>query len=94
MVEIMKDDRCDTFIMMFTDVINKGAFILCVGKDEKIFNKAFKIPYGEDNIFLSFCWPLFVIFGVVYAPFWVVRKSAEYVRRSMEKNEEDDDGTL
>ena len=38
----------------------------------------------EDNIFLSICWPL-------YAPFWVVRKSAEYVRRGIEKNEEDDD---
>lgn len=44
-----------------------------------------------DNIFLAVIWPLYVIFVIICAPFWVVRKSAEYVRRSMEKNEEDDD---
>lgn len=45
----------------------------------------------EEYIFLAVCWPLFVIFGIICAPFWVVRKSAEYVRRGMEKHTEEDD---
>lgn len=45
----------------------------------------------EDNIFLAVSWPAYVIFVIIYAPFWVVRKSAEYVRRGIEKNEEDND---
>ena len=45
----------------------------------------------EDKIFLAVSWPLYVIFGIICAPFWVVRKSAEYVRRGIEKNDEDDD---
>lgn len=44
----------------------------------------------EDNIGLSFCWPLLLIIGIIYAPFWVVRKSAECVRRGMEKHTEED----
>ena len=57
-------------------------FVLC------LINKDYD---DEEKIGLSFCWPGFIIFGVIYTPFWVVRKSAEYVRRSMEKNEEEDD---
>lgn len=55
-------------------------FVLCLIDDDDI-----------ANIGIAVCWPIFVIVGIIYAPFWVVRKSAEYVRRSMEKNEEDDD---
>lgn len=55
-------------------------FVLCLIDDDDI-----------ANIGIAVCWPIFVIVGIIYAPFWVVRKSAEYVRHSMEKNEEDDD---
>ena len=55
-------------------------FVLCLIDDDEI-----------GNIGTAVCWPIFIIVGVVYAPFWMVHKSAEYVRRSMEKNKEDDD---
>lgn len=57
-------------------------FVLC------LINKDYD---DEENIGLAVCWPGFIVFGVIYTPFLVVRKSAEYVRRVIEKNEDDGD---
>ena len=59
-------------------------FVLCLLYEYDIVN-------DEDNIGLSACWPILVVFFLIRAPFWVVRKAAECVRRVMEKNKEDDD---
>lgn len=52
MYKAMAKDRCDTFILMLTDITNQGALIMVAGGDGKIFNYAFGMPYGTDNIFL------------------------------------------
>jgi len=50
MENIIKNDGADTLILMLTDIINQGSWIICVGKDKKLFNLAFGIE--DDNIFL------------------------------------------
>ncbi|MCQ2978566.1 MAG: putative manganese-dependent inorganic diphosphatase [Clostridia bacterium] len=52
MIQAMHEDGADTFMLMMTDISLQGAWIICVGKDEKLFNYAFGITYGQDNIFL------------------------------------------
>ncbi|MCQ2911454.1 MAG: putative manganese-dependent inorganic diphosphatase [Clostridia bacterium] len=52
MLDVMNYDRADTIILMLTDITYQGAWIICAGRDEKLFNVAFGIPYGQDNIFM------------------------------------------
>ena len=38
---------------------------------------------AEDNIGFAICWPFLLVFVIICAPFWVIRKSAECIRRGM-----------
>lgn len=52
MNEIKDEHRVTTFILMLTDITLQGAWIICVGDNDKLFNLAFGVPYGQDNIFM------------------------------------------
>ncbi len=52
MSKICKQDKCETFILMLTDIIEGGSWMICIGRDNKLFHEAFGIKYEDDNIFI------------------------------------------
>lgn len=45
----------------------------------------------SGDLFASIVWPIFVIVGVIYLPFYVLNKAAACVRQHIHRNEDDDE---
>lgn len=53
MNEFCQEKGIDLLVLMVTDIIRAGSYILCVGDQKEIAEKAFGIPAGANGIFLE-----------------------------------------